>query len=122
MYKQKLEEYKKFEMERCKNFKDFYYKIKEQVANLHQSLITQILEMTKNTKQSIVPYIRCNLNDRYEVIDTMLSSVIQCAVPISHRYLMYLALKGSEAATEVCNFMNGVPCEDFDKVMLYDTM
>ena len=116
MYKRKLGEYKKFEVERCKNFKDFYYKIKEQVANLHQSVITQIVEMTKNTKQNIVPYIRCNLNDRYEVIDTMLSSIIQCAIPVSHRYLMYLALKGSEIASEVRGFMNGTSCEDFDKV------
>lgn len=118
IYKRKLEEYKEFETQRCKNFKDFYSKIKEQVITLHQSFAANIWEMTKNMKQNmgnVLPYIRGNLSDRYQVIDSMLSSLIQCAVPMSHRYVMYLALKGSDAASEIHSFSNSSPSEDFVK-------
>lgn len=64
---------------------------------------------------NILPYIRGNLSDRYQVIDSMLSSLIQCAIPMSHRYVMYLALKGSDAASEIHSFANDALSEDFAK-------
>eukprot|EP00826_Nyctotherus_ovalis_P035944 TRINITY_DN3136_c0_g1_i23.p1 TRINITY_DN3136_c0_g1~~TRINITY_DN3136_c0_g1_i23.p1 ORF type:complete len:217 (+),score=43.96 TRINITY_DN3136_c0_g1_i23:712-1362(+) len=106
-------------MERCKNFKSFYNKIKEQVTTLHKSFVSQIWEMTKTTKLNlgnIVPYIRGNLNDRYRAIDSMLKAMLDFTLPVSHRYLMHLALNGTEKASEVREFIQGTPSDDFDKV------
>lgn len=114
-----MEEYKQFELERCKNFKDFYNKIKEQVTTLHKSFVSQIWEMTKSAKLNlgnIVPYIRGNLNDRYRAIDSMLKAMLDFTLPVSHRYLMHLALNASEKPSEVREFIHGTPSDDFDKV------
>lgn len=93
-YKKEIEKYKTNDKERWNNYKEFYASISSQFSKLQEFSLSRILEITKNSDLNlsrVTPYLEFSLKDRYKAIDTMIDAIIQYSLPVSHKYLIYVA-------------------------------
>ena len=92
--KVQLEQYKRRDIERSKNFIDFCSNVKHEIGKLQGSVSAQLLEIMKNANMNpdtVMPYIQETLNDRYNAIESMVEVVLKFSVPLTHQCLMCAA-------------------------------
>ncbi len=98
--KKKIAEYAALEKTRYENFMDFYMQVQNDTKHMREQFVAQMISMTQRTpltKINMLPCLRSMLENRRQALDVMAETMMQLFVPVSHRYLMYVAENYAEA-------------------------
>ena len=89
-YKQ-IEEYKRRDEERHKNFIEFCLNAKNEIGELQGKIWNNFFEVLNNTKQTseVVPaHIQTMLDDKYDAIELMVEMIFKFLMPLIYRFLL----------------------------------
>ena len=87
-----IEEYKRREQERCKDFIDFYSNVNKEINLLKGAITSKIIQrLRSNGRHDSAQYIQEILKDRFKAVESIVDTVLQFTIPLTHRCLLYAA-------------------------------
>lgn len=99
--KKELEKYKARERDRYTNYTEFYRSINEEIKKLQENCLSNLIELSQNSHRNlpqVVTHVQFSFKDRHKAIEELMKTLMQFALPVSHKYLLYAAENAAESS------------------------